>query len=492
MSMMEKIRRSTDSTVMKVIFIIIVLVFVFWGVGQTRGMQTTQAVATVNGERITDSELQRIMRSKVRDMGGSTLDEDQVQELSRQVLEGLILQRAMVQEALKIGLEVSTEEMQRYVLEIDAFKDADGKFSSELYGRSLKRMGLKKGAFEEQIREEMLRNKLRDVVVAGVGVSDAEVRDLYDRTATQAELQYVRVLDKAIAATVEVSDADIDDFLAREAAQVTAAYEADKARLYSKPRRIRYSRILLRKGVAGVSDDDTRARMEQIRADAEGGADFGELARKWSEDLSAATGGKAGLMPEPQMDPALANAAITAGAGKLSGIVDTERGFVLLKVDEILAKEETPLDDVKRDIARELFARSKASSIGGEQAEQVLAAWKDAGAPPTDLLAELGLELQAAGPTAPTDIYLPGVGLAPDVSQAITDQAREGLIDAVFPIDGGRLVVGVSRWQGADEAQFEQLKEIIRYQVLQQKQQQVLQQWQQGLVAQARIERFMH
>ncbi|NOY26461.1 MAG: hypothetical protein GXP62_11365, partial [Oligoflexia bacterium] len=173
MTFMEKIRRSTDSTVMRVIFIIIVLVFVFWGVGSGAGMQTTQAIATVNGTRITDTQLQHEMRGRVRSLGGNSMDEDQITILSKQVLEQLITQEVIVQEAVKVGLEVSTEEMQHAVLDIDAFKDGDGRFSAELYGRLLKRQGMTKGKFEEQLRDDMLRNKLKETVASGVSVSQA-------------------------------------------------------------------------------------------------------------------------------------------------------------------------------------------------------------------------------------------------------------------------------------------------------------------------------
>ena len=491
MSVMEKIRSSTDSTVMRVVFVLIVLVFVFWGVGTGAGMQSTQSIATVNGERITDTELQRIMRSRVRDMGGSSLDEDQVNTLSKQVLEQLITDRVLVQESLRVGLEVSTEEMQRYILEIDAFKDDQGQFSSELYGRTLKRMGLNKGRFEEEIREEMLRNKLREVVLGGVSVSEAEVRDLYERTATQAELRFVRLSDAELALQVAVSEADVDAFLAASADKVSAAYEADKARLYSQPRRIAFHRILLRKEVAGVVDVDLRARMDEIRTQAQGGADFAELARRWSEDLSAENGGDAGLVPEPVMEPQLAAAALAAGAGKLSDVIETERGLVLLQVDQVLEASETPLDEVKRDIARGLLAKERAAALATERADQVLAAWKTAGAPPTELLASLALELRTSGRFSPQESFVPGVGVAPALVQAVSDKGGAGVLDGVYPVEGGRVVAEVSAWSGADAAQFEQIKDLVRVQLLQEKQQVVLEQWQQDLVARAKVERLM-
>lgn len=491
MSVMEKIRGSTDSTVMRVVFVLIVLVFVFWGVGTGAGMQSTQAIAQVNGERITDTELQRVMRTRVRDIGGGTMDEDQVNALSKQVLEELITDRVLVQESLRVGLEVSTEEMQRYILEIDAFKDDKGEFSSELYGRTLKRMGLTKGRFEEQIREEMLRNKLREVVVASVSVSEAEVRDLYERTATQAELRFVRLSDAELAAGLTVPEADVDAYLAASADKVSAAYEADKARLYSQPRRIGFHRILLRKEVAGVSDADLRARMDEIKAQATTGADFAELARRWSEDLSAENGGDAGLVPEPVMEPQLAAAALAAGAGKISDVIETDRGLVLLRVDQVLEASETPLDEVKRDIARNLIAKERAAALATERADKLLAAWKEAGAPPEAMIAELGLELRTSGRFSPQESFLPGIGVASTLAQAVSDKGGAGVLDGVYPVEGGRIVAEVSAWSGADAAQFEMLKDLVRVQLLQEKQQVVLEQWQQDLVSRARVERLM-
>lgn len=491
MSVMEKIRGSTDSTVMRIVFIIIVLVFVFWGVGTGAGMQTTQAIATVNGTRITDTQLQREMRGRVRNLGGGSMDEDQIDVLSKQVLEQLIAQEVMVQESLRIGLEVSTEEMQRYVLDIDAFKDDQGEFSAELYGRSLKRMGLTKGKFEEQMREEMLRNKLREVVAAGVSVSEAEIKDLYERTSTQAQVTYVRLLDSELAQQIEVEDAAIDAFLATSADQVTAAYEKDKARLYSEPRKIAFHRILLRKEIAGVGETDLRARMDEIRQQAIAGADFEDLARRWSEDLTAETGGAAGVVAENVLEPRLASAALAAGAGNISEVIDTDRGLVLLSVDEIVEASETPLDEVKRDIASQLIRAQRATALGGERAEEILAAWKAGSAPPLQLLADYGLSTSLAGPFSPTESFVPGMGVAPALVQAVSDLGGQGVLDGVYPIEGGRVVGAVTDWSGADQARFEQIADLLRAQLLQQKQQEVLEQWQQDLVATARVERFL-
>ncbi len=491
MSVMEKIRSSTDSTWMRAILVIIGLVFVFWGVGAGAGMQTTQAVAMVNGKRITDTELQRVMRDQVNAMGRSSLDEDQITTLTTQVLEQLIADEVLLQESYKAGIEVSDEEIQRYILEIDAFQDDKGKFSPEIYGRALKRLGYTKARFEEQTREEMMRGKLREVVAAGVVVTTAEVRDLYNRSATQVELEFVRVQDSDIASRVIVEESEVDAFLAASADQVQAAYDADKARLYSQPRRIGLHRILMRKGHAGVADADVLARMEEVRAKAVAGEDFASLARTWSEDLTAEGGGDAGTVPEPTMEPRLASAAIAAGAGGISTVVETDNAFVLIRVDEILEAAVIPIDDVKRDIARQIISRSRAQEQATQLAASLLQAWTTEGQAPVALIEQSGLRLQTAGPFSPTESFIPGLGVAPALVQAVQQQASTGVLSAVFPVEGGRVVAAISAWSGADEGQFEAIAQLVRMQLLQQKQQEVIDQWQGQLVAGAKVEQLL-
>ncbi|NOY28057.1 MAG: hypothetical protein GXP62_19505, partial [Oligoflexia bacterium] len=347
------------------------------------------------------------------------------------------------------------------------------------------------GKFEEQLRDDMLRNKLKETVASGVSVSQAEVKDLYERTATHAKLTYVRILDHELAAKIVVDEPAIDEFLATSADQVTQAYERDKARLYSKPRKIGVHRLVMQKDKGGIGDADLRAKMDEIHKQAVEGADFEALVRRWSEDPTAETGGAAGLLAENIMEPQLASAALAVGAGKISEVIDTERSLILLSVDQIVDAAVTPIDVVKRDIARTLIAQQRATAQGGEQAEALLAAWKETGAAPTDLIASYGLALDQAGPFSPTESFVPGLGVVPALVKAVAELGGKGVLDGVYPIEGGRIVAAVTSWSGADPDRFEQLAPMIRAQLLQQKQKEVLTDWQQDLIASARVERLM-
>ena len=158
MALLETIRQQTDSTWAKLVFGAVILVFIFWGIG-TSGGPTTTAIAEVDGARITDTQLHRQMRNLTRSTG-STLNEDEMNQLAQEVIQQLIQTEVLLQESARTGIEVSDQEIARYVLQYDAFKTSKGKFSSKLYERSLKRMGLSQGKFEQQIREMITIQKL--------------------------------------------------------------------------------------------------------------------------------------------------------------------------------------------------------------------------------------------------------------------------------------------------------------------------------------------
>src|SRR5687767_3535413 len=138
MSLMDTLRRGTESTAMKVFFVIVVISFVFWGVdANMAGGSMSSTLALVNGERVTDMEYQRRMRDVTGRMRVAP-DEDQLKVIGRQVLEGLIEEKVTLHEADRLGIEVSNDELARFILQYDAFKDNDGKFSTKLYERHLK------------------------------------------------------------------------------------------------------------------------------------------------------------------------------------------------------------------------------------------------------------------------------------------------------------------------------------------------------------------
>src|SRR6185436_2525672 len=228
MSLLDNLRRGTESTAMKVFFVIVVITFVFWGVDRKIGKapHSNTLVEIGSGDRITDMDYQRRMRDITSRMQVAP-DEDQLKVLGGRVLQQMIDEKVTLREARHLGIEVSDDELARYILQYDAFKDEGGKFSAKLYERQLKRMGMTKGRFEEKAREAMMLEKLRRTAVIGAQVLEPEVKRRYQESETQLELQLVRIPDDLVLGKVPVDEPAIDAFLGASEADVKTQYDAD-------------------------------------------------------------------------------------------------------------------------------------------------------------------------------------------------------------------------------------------------------------------------
>jgi hypothetical protein len=147
-----------------------------------------------------------------------------------------------------------------------------------------------------------------------------------------------------------------DDYLKNEAA-LNAQYEKTRD-LYSLPQ---MRQVLVRVGGNGAAEgrglsiDEARAKAEAIRAKLAAGADFAAMARFKSDDLaSRENGGQIGLVRRGSTFAAVEAAAYSLPVGAVSDVIQTERGFYIIRVD---GRVPPPLIEVKPIIANELAHR---------------------------------------------------------------------------------------------------------------------------------------
>jgi peptidyl-prolyl cis-trans isomerase D len=488
MAVMENIRSTASNPWMKAVFAAIVLVFVFWGVGGAGG-PTNQVIAEVNGKRITDTDFQRLMRNISRNRGEAKSDEEQ-KRVAQQTVAQLIEMEVLIQAALENGVEVSSDEIARYVLQIDGFKDSGGLFSDTLYRKNLKRMGMTQGRFEDQIRTQLKLEKLSDLSWQGVQISDGQVRRQYNQAQTKASLRLVRIPDSNLIDDVTVDDASIAAFVENNEGDIRARYEADFKRLYKKSRRVKLSQIIINPDVE--SDQGARVTIDSVLAQARSGADFAELARTHSHDLSAANGGDVGVMAEEQLSPSIAAAVFATAVGGITEVVTQNDGLFIAKVEEIIPAETTEFDTVKEEIARTITSEKGVGAISQAYAERVLADWTTNGTPSTEILAEQSVFSMDTPPFPIGAPNFPGLSDSPALIKALNTADGPVVFSTIFPVPGGRIIAELTQLDRPTDADFERDKDSIRRRLEAMARNEWVAAWKNDLVARADVRQHWH
>src|SRR5262245_37336917 len=195
--MLEFMRRHTRSPSIKVIFAIIVLVFIFWRVGGSVSGGRPDTVANVDGRVISSREFQRAyenMKNAYRELYKDRLTEDLLEKLNLrgQALEQMIETRLVEAEARRIGFTVSDDEVRQAISDIEAFKSF-GSFNQEQYLRILHYLRATPSEFEEDQRTQLLIKKLQRLITDTAQVSDDEIQDSFRLNQEKVSLSFVRI-----------------------------------------------------------------------------------------------------------------------------------------------------------------------------------------------------------------------------------------------------------------------------------------------------------
>jgi peptidyl-prolyl cis-trans isomerase D len=487
MSVLENMRKGTDSTSTRVLIGVIVAVFIFWGAG-SGSSQSTSIYATINGVAVTDTDFRRTFAQAARAAGRNLTDEE-AEQLKGNVITSLIQQEAVTQEATRLGITVSPEELQRDIQRDPNFQGEDGKFDAKLYERLLKAQSMNAPTWEEQVYRKLLMRKIADFVSRSVSVPPSEVRAAYDRDETKLDLTFVRLPTTNFLDGVVVSDADRDAFVTQNADKIKARYDESYDRFYNLPKRYQLRTILLRTDIAGADAAAVRVRLEAVRAEAVAGADFESLAKRWSEDLSASNGGQLGIQPGAQLDPAITAAADAAGVGKVTAVVETSRGLQVLLVEQIEDAKVIPLEDARNDIAVSLLKEQGAPKLVEQTAGAIITAWSAAGAPPADVLATYRLSADTTGEFSLGEPEVPRLG----DDAALRAQLATAKVGYVIPtplkLKGASFVVAVTSRTEPDPAAFELAKTQIEGRLRYERESSLMEQWVTDVVSRAKVER---
>ena len=498
--MLDVIRSNAQSWGVKIAFGIIILVFVFWGVGGLTGGPST-VILTVNGEPITIQEFQRKYEQLEQQVRAQYPDIDaaglKAMQLKQQLIQNLVLENILIQEAKRVGATVTPVELRKVVESFPAFQNAEGKFDPDAYLRMLKAQRNSPGNFEAELRNNMLINKLRTDVTAGAFVPEAEVRDLFRYEGERRILEYVLYPVGDFTSKVAVDDAQIKDYYDANQAAFTVPPQADveylligaealeasqvvndaavadfyqkNAAQFATPEVAHARHILVRVDEKASAEDQAKAkaRIEAVVARLKAGEDFAAVAKDVSEDPgSAVQGGDLGWFQHGQMVPEFDKAAFALKTGEVSEPVKTQFGWHLILLEERKEAGQKPLDEVKDQI-RQRLAQDEAAGKVQEALEQVQLAviggksLKEAGEP-------LKLEPKSTGLVDTT--ALSGMtGIKPENLPALLSAKPGTVLDTPFVTKAGYVVAKVNESKPQSVKPLEAVKDDIKARLQQDK-----------------------
>ncbi|MGZ8780342.1 MAG: peptidyl-prolyl cis-trans isomerase [Thermoanaerobaculia bacterium] len=390
--------------------------FVFIDMGMGGGgfggvQDDTAFAARVNGETITFNDYQRALKnveSMYQQQFGQqfTPEMSQMMNLPNQVINMLVDQRLLTQEAQRLHLEASPEEVRRKLLSIPTFTE-NGKFiGMELYNRYITGpLGYSSAAeFEKDLGREIALQKIESALQHSVMLSPKAIDAEYRRTNENAKVRYV-LLPAAQAETLTVTPAEVDAYYKahqsdfthgeqRRVRYILADYaklrgevkptEAELRKLYEqnkenylRPASAHVLHILVKSepGATPQADAAAKAKAEGIVTQLRGGADFAGLARASSEDPSSSgNGGDMGWVDMGKTVEPFERAIFSIPLNTVSDPIRTqEYGYHIVKVVERRDQTVQPFEearpalaaraanDMSRDIARAEINRANAA-----------------------------------------------------------------------------------------------------------------------------------
>ncbi len=459
----------------------------------------TDVLAQVGDQEITIGEFQTLYRRQLQSyqvQSGGEITSDLLRSMGidRQLLQQVIDEYAALQEAARLGVTVSDAEVREAIVSLPAFQQ-NGAFIGEAAYLQMLRMQqppMAPAEFEENVRRSLMLQRLQAAVTDWITVSDEDVEREHVRRNERVRLSAISFRADDYREGLEATDDDVaalfeqsaNDYLVPEKrrlrfvlidvpalkasftpsdAEVQAYYDNNLDR-YTEEVGLRVSHILLR--TQDQETADVQARAESIVAEARGGADFGELARRHSDDEGTReAGGDLGQIARGQMVPEFEGAAFALEQDEVSDPVTSMFGVHVIKATEKTGGTSQTLDEVRDsivDLLQQESADARASALAQAMAAEVAeAADLEAAA------ARRGLQAQESGFAALGEPIL-GLGFSSDVTtQAF--QLAEGQVAGPIPTPTGPAFVTVTGIQAPYVPPLEEVEARVRDDVIRRK-----------------------
>jgi foldase protein PrsA len=290
--------------------LIAVLALAACGGGSSSADVPEGAIAVVGEKTITKDQFdafmeqqKKVAESKKQDFPAAGTPE--YQAVKDNVVKGLVERQEWELEAEAMGIKVTDQEIET---QLNQQKEQYGLTDEQKYQAELAKAGITDAQVRDQVRIDILTNKLAEAVTKNVAVTDADVKAYYDRNKST----------------------------------------------YEQPESREVRHILVK----------TKAQAQKLHDQIENGADFAALAKKYTQDTaSKAAGGKFTAFKGRTVQP-FDDFVFSAKTGELSDPIKTEFGWHLIEtLGPIKPPTTRPLDEVKAEIQTKLLQTKKNAAI---------------------------------------------------------------------------------------------------------------------------------
>ena len=220
-----------------------------------------------------------------------------------------------------------------------SFKNDEGEFNMDFYKNFIRNhLRQTEDDFIEQQRLEIIAERMRQLIVGAIRISDDEARLEYERENDTASIKYIRVMPAYFSDKLKPTQEELAEWTQSHAADIKKNYETNKFRYTDLEEQVRARHILIRAGedASDAEKAEAKAKIEGILARAKGGEDFATLAGEFSEDtVSAAKGGDLGYTPRGRMVPEFDKVMFETKPGEISDVVQTKYGYHIIKVEGV-------------------------------------------------------------------------------------------------------------------------------------------------------------
>ncbi|PMJ93423.1 peptidylprolyl isomerase [Vibrio sp. 10N.261.55.A7] len=380
--MMERFREGVNGPFVKIVLGLIILSFVFAGVGSYIVGGNANSAATVGNAEITRGDFEQAyqnernrMQAQLGEYFSSMLaDPAYVESFRKSVLDRMVNDLLLEQHAESLGLRVSDAQIRTMILEMPQFQN-EGKFDQEIYQSSLRRAGFSAEGFVAYLRRDLIRNQLLNALQSSDFSLEGEVQAQSELVMQSREVRTVTLPVAEMAEGIELTDAEIETFYQENSVRYTRPEQVkvgyielsaeqlkDSIQIseqdinqYYQENLDKYSTDEQRK-VSHILVQGDKVTADALLAELQAGADFAKLAEEQSQDFgSAEEGGSLGWIERDVMDPQFEEAAFgLVNIGDLSGVVQSNFGYHIIKLDDLRDSVAQPFDEVKTEIATEL------------------------------------------------------------------------------------------------------------------------------------------